>query len=52
MHIHLQILNPNFQYYQYYQINPNFKIQKDLILDLGFWIYFGFGNIWILDLSS
>jgi len=24
--------------------------KSKIVLDLGFWIYFGFGNIWILDL--
>jgi len=48
--LHKKKRNPNIKYYQYYQINPNFKIQNlkiwiwdfGFILDLvvfGFWIY-------------
>jgi len=33
--------------------NPKFKTgYYDALLDLGFWIYFGFCGIWILDFKS
>jgi len=42
--------NPKSKYYQYYQINPKFQIQKFGIWKLGFildFVVFGFGSIFI-----
>jgi hypothetical protein len=46
-----QTINPKSKYCQYYQTNPKLKIQKNILWDFGFWIYFGFGSICSIGIS-